>query len=443
MNVCNYRQVSILPIVSKIYEKEMVRQLENYFEDRLSPYISGFRKTHSCETVLIRMVENIKKSLDHGKNLCAVLMDLSKAFDYISHKLLIANFRSYGLSMSACHLLTSYLRDRTQRVKLGNTKSKWLHIGKGSAQGSILGQFCYNVFTNDMLSIVSDNIEIYNYADDNTVICSGYEYEDVKAELMSNVDKIIECFQDNHMKVNPEKCQCIVFGKVVNPDIFLINGNVVIPEEMVKLLGVHIDNKLNCGHHVSHICQKAGKQDKVLGRLSRVLNESNQLLLYSLFISCYFNYCCVLRHFCNNSDTLKIEKLQEKALRYSMLDFKSPYQQLLYNCGKSTLFLKRLQKLMEVIYRILNGVYPSYLNDIITFEEIQHLRCQARLLVPRFNTMRYGKKSLSYLSPVLWNTLDNDIKQCNVLTAFKKRMKLWKGPICNCGLCAQCRISNR
>ena len=58
MNVCNYRPVSILPIVSKIFEKEMVRQLENYFEDILSPYISGFRKTHSCETVLIRMVEH-------------------------------------------------------------------------------------------------------------------------------------------------------------------------------------------------------------------------------------------------------------------------------------------------------------------------------------------------------------------------------------------------
>ena len=66
-----------------------------------------------------------------------------------------------------------------------------------------------------------------------------------------------------------------VCGKVVNPDTFLINGNVVRPEERVKLLGVHIYKKLNFGHHVSHICQKAGKQVKVLGRLSRVLNESN------------------------------------------------------------------------------------------------------------------------------------------------------------------------
>ena len=69
--------------------------------------------------------------------------------------------------------------------KLGNTKSKWLHIGKRSAHGSILGPFCYNVFTDDMLSIVTDNIDIYNYADENTVICYGYDYEDIKAELIS------------------------------------------------------------------------------------------------------------------------------------------------------------------------------------------------------------------------------------------------------------------
>ena len=81
------------------------------------------------------------------------------------------------------------------------------------------------------------------------------------------------------MKVNPDKCQCIVFGKVVNPGTFITNDTVVRPEEKVKLLGVHIDNKLDFGHHVSHICQKAGKQVNVLGRLSRVLSESNKLLL--------------------------------------------------------------------------------------------------------------------------------------------------------------------
>ena len=88
------------------------------------------------------------------------------------------------------------------------------------------------------------------------------------------------------MKVNPDKCQCVVFGKVVNTGTFLVNGNVGRPEERVYLLkkSVHIDNKLNFGHHVSYICHKAGKHVKVLGRLSRVLNESNKLLLCSSFI---------------------------------------------------------------------------------------------------------------------------------------------------------------
>ena len=98
---------------------------------------------------------------------------------------------------------------------------------------------------------------------------------------MLNVDKIIEWFRENNMKVNPDKFQCIVFGNAVNPGTFIINGNIVRPEEKVKLLGVHIYNKLDFGHHVRRVCQKAGKQVMVLGRLSRVLNECNKLLLYS------------------------------------------------------------------------------------------------------------------------------------------------------------------
>ena len=165
----------------------MVNQMSEYFEDIFSPIISGFRKKHSCETVLIRMLENVKKVLDDGKIVCAILMDLSKAFDCIPHKLLIAKFRAYGMSEAACRLMASYLRERKQRVKIGNEKGEWLHVCKGTAQGSILGPFCYNVFTNDLLSVVHGNTDIYNYADDNTLICSGYNYADVRRELISSV----------------------------------------------------------------------------------------------------------------------------------------------------------------------------------------------------------------------------------------------------------------
>ena len=168
-----------------------------------------------------------------------------------------------------------------QRQFISSSYFAWLNFEK---HNTMINIFLTNQKTSVLLNVImitlldtimlNMSILLLVPAENNTMhsLRSGYEYEDVKAELMLNVDKIIEWFQDNHMKVNPDKFQCIVFGKVVNPDNFLINGNVVRPEERVKLLGVHIENKLNFGHHVSHICQKAGKQVKVLGRLSRVFN---------------------------------------------------------------------------------------------------------------------------------------------------------------------------
>ena len=122
MDVANYRPVSILPSVSKMFEKEIIGQLSCHFENHFSPYVSGFRNKHSWETVLIRMVEHIKKQLNEGKVVCAVLIDLSKAFDCLPHKLLISKFRAYGISVSACDVITSYLRDRKNELKSGLQK---------------------------------------------------------------------------------------------------------------------------------------------------------------------------------------------------------------------------------------------------------------------------------------------------------------------------------
>ena len=119
---------------------------------------------------------------------------------------------------------------------------------------------------------------------------------------------MISWYHANNMKINSEKFQCIVFGNVDNPGEFTIDNQSIVPKNCVKLLGLHIDNKLSFCDHISYICQKASKQVNVLARLSNVLNERNKMLLYNSFVECYFNYCCTLWHYCSNSDTFKIEK---------------------------------------------------------------------------------------------------------------------------------------
>ena len=147
--------------------------------------------------------------------------------DCIPYKLFISKLRAYGLSQSACELFLSYYRDHKQRVKLGSVKSEWENVYKGAAQGSLMGPQSYNVFTNDMLFILEDDVDVYNYADDNTFVCSGYDYESVKDKVVRNVNNVITWFESNNMMVNPDKFQCIAFGKNENLDSFKI-GNTIL-----------------------------------------------------------------------------------------------------------------------------------------------------------------------------------------------------------------------
>ncbi len=209
MDVCNYRPVSVLPSMSKIFESVIIDQLSSYFDNKFNPCVSGFRKGYSCETVLVHMIESIKCSLDQGKIVCAVMMDLSRAFDCVPHKLLIAKFRSYGISLSACDVITSYLKNRKQRVKIGTHKSDWMSVHKGSAQGSLFGPFSYNVLSNDMFELLDSDVEIYNYADDNTIVCAGKNIGDIKVKLTSNINRLIKWYHENNMKINAEKFQCL------------------------------------------------------------------------------------------------------------------------------------------------------------------------------------------------------------------------------------------
>ena len=134
--------------------------------------VSGFRKNHSCQHVLLNMTEEWRKALDKNENVAAVAMDLSKAFDCLPHGLLISKLHAYGFSSIACTLMGNYLMNRMQRVRLNNTRSDWATIQNGVPQGSILGPLLFNIFMNDLF-FTSDKCTIHNYADDNTLSFSS------------------------------------------------------------------------------------------------------------------------------------------------------------------------------------------------------------------------------------------------------------------------------
>ena len=160
-----------------------------------------------------------------------LLLDLSKAFDCLPHKLLLCKLHAYGVSRDACDLLCYYSTNRFQRVKISSVKSDWAKSIKGVPQGSVLGPMLFNVFINDLTYVVENMCPLYNYADDNTVGFWHNGLDDLRLNFEYGSKIAIKWFQENHMKVHVSKFQSIVLKpKGVIPDVeFHVSGHSLKP----------------------------------------------------------------------------------------------------------------------------------------------------------------------------------------------------------------------
>ena len=151
------------------------------------------------------MLEKWKSATDNKKSFGALLTDFSKAFDCLSHELLIAKLNAYGFNMSALRFVHSYLKNRMQRTKINSEYSSWEEILFGVPQGSIPGPLLFNIFLCDLF-LIMENIDIASYADDNTPYTTGNSMEEVIQKLENAAKTLFQWFSDNQMKANPNKC---------------------------------------------------------------------------------------------------------------------------------------------------------------------------------------------------------------------------------------------
>ena len=222
----NYRPVSVLPTVSKVFERLMQKQITSFIDKFLSPFLCGYRKGYNTQTALVSLIEKWRQQLDKKGFTGAVLMDLSKAFDTINHELLIAKLYAYGFSKNAVQLIHSYLTNRRQRVKVNTAFSSWTELLQGVPQGSVLGPLLFNIYLNDLFFILKD-IEVCNFADDTTPYVCDKSLEKVLCDLEKNSELVISWCLSNYMKLNTEKCHLLISGyKHEHTWVKLPNGNI-------------------------------------------------------------------------------------------------------------------------------------------------------------------------------------------------------------------------
>ena len=205
----NYRPVSILPILSKVFETSMFKQLPRFFDDIFSKYQYGFRKGFSTQQCLLALLEKWKPSIDRGKVFVALLTDLSKVFDCLNHDPLIAKLNAYSFSLPALRLIHDYLLNRKQRTRINNSYSTWVEIVFGVPQGSILGPLLFNNFLTDLF-FIANSMDIATYADDKTPYASANDIDSLIASLEEASKFLFTWFDNNLMKRNAVKCHLLV-----------------------------------------------------------------------------------------------------------------------------------------------------------------------------------------------------------------------------------------
>ena len=290
----NYRPVSILPLVSKLFEKIMYDHLYEYIEHFLNQLLCGFRKAHSTQHALFRLLQKWQKELDSGGFIGTILMDVSKAYDCLPHDLLIAKLEAYGLDNDSPNLLLDYLSFRKQRTKVGSAYSKWSKIRRGIPQGSILGPPLFNIFINDIFMIIEQS-DICNFADDNTLYSCGERLTEIKENLVSDTKSILNWFRLNSLKANPGIFQFMILGdKSHHKHILKINSIKGEASDDILLLGITIDEKLTFKQHIENLCRKAQYKLHTLRRIRKFLTIEKAKILGNAFIDSQFNYAPLL-----------------------------------------------------------------------------------------------------------------------------------------------------
>ena len=366
----------------------------HYIEKYLSPYLFGFRKGYSTEQCLNVMLDTWKKDLDKKRFVGAVLTDLSKPFDCLNHKLLVAKLAAYGFDREAFTFTYHYLSNQKQRTKIKPHFSSWRDILYGVPQGSILGPLLFSIFLNDIFLFI-ENAIITNYVDDTTPYAIETSMKKLMQILENNTNILLNWFKTNEMKSNNDKCHLLIVNSQDN--IITVGNEKITGSSSVKLLGITIDNKLNFNEHIANISKKANQKLQALARIAQYLDSHKLKLIMKTFIESQFNYCPLTWMFCSRRLNNKINKLHERSLR---IVYKKPtlnFQELLELDNSFCIHHKNLQKLATEMFKVKNKIAPILIQELHpSHENTYNLRNQRCWQTFNVRTICYGTETLLF-----------------------------------------------
>lgn len=316
--VSSYRPISLLPIMSKLFEKLFIKRIKVIVENQhLVPnHQFGFREKHSTIDQVHRLSNTIEEALESKKVCSAIFLDVAQAFDKVWHQGLVEKLTQL-LPRQHMDILVSYLSNRFFRIKKGHEYSKLYPIKTGVPQGSILGPLLYILFTSDMPT--PTNCMVATFADDTCILTTGQNEIESTHKLQQSLNCIIEWTSKWHIKLNEAKSSHINFtNKKIRYIPITIQGCQIPYCNTAKYLGMNLDAKLKWDEHVKkkaiELNLKFNKLKWLIGRNSS-LSIQNKLLVYNQTMKPVWTYGIQLWGCAKQTQIEIIQRIQNKVLR--------------------------------------------------------------------------------------------------------------------------------
>ena len=415
----NYRPVSLLTALSKVFEKVAHIQLYDYFKVNKLFYTNqyGFRDDHSTELATLELIDRVNEDLDNKKYPIAIYMDLSKAFDTLDHNIMLFKLQYYGVSGSALSWFQSYLTERYQYVEIDGVKSDLLPLTTGVPQGSILGPLLFLIYMNDIPNC-SSLFKFILFADDTSLIdtlnlsVSSHD-KAVIDQLNNELSKIYDWLAVNKLSLNVSKTKYMIFhykNKEIPDDITIsINGIIVERVCTFNFLGVTIHENLSWKPHVEKVVNKVSKNIGILNRLKNYLPQYVLRIIYCSLIQSQLIYAILIWGFACG----RLEKLQKKAIRIISGSRYNAHTEPLF---KSLRLLKMndlfQMNLLKFYYRLSHGTLPPYFNtfNLMNQSEIHsHNTRNSHRIAPNRTRTQIAQFSVRNRLPSVVNNTDTSI----------------------------------
>ena len=444
-DIGNYRPISILPILGKIFEKIIFKRLYNFVTHKgiISENQFGFIKKKSTSQANLKVSSAGLKAIQDQSYTLAVFLDFSKAFDCVDHNLLLGKLQKCGIRGLTHDLISSYLSDRYQRVSISSSSSQDKNpmsntflsdeekISIGVPQGSCNGPLFYILYTNDLndvLKKVNPNVDITMFADDTCLTLHGCDLPNL-VHQMNDLLKVLYdwcCF--NGLTLNAVKSKAVIFSNknYPNPPQLFINGEIIEYANEIVYLGLVLDSKLKYGKHIENVCNKLSQLSGISYKVGPKFDLNSAKLFYFSFVYSLISYGVVVwGGVLIHQSCTEINRLWQKIL-HNLFSRHFPQLALHDICKK----LKILNLTDIYKFNALNLYVQSVHDNSMDFIKPElNQRCRAlrnkdplHVIFPKSHAL---KISLKRNIAIIWNFLPNDIKAISDPRMFKSRYKAY------------------